>query len=133
MKKETKRLIVRGIFFVIYLAIGMVVFRLLESPNERLGILQAKQAVAKMMIKFNISDHEMREFVEIITEAEGWGLTNEWLEKWSFTGSLFFSGTVITTIGKVFVDYPRFCFEFERSSNVRVRRKKYLYKLLPIL
>ena len=89
---------------MLYLAMGMVVFRLLESHDEQLGILKAKQAVAHMLIKYNISDHEMREFVKIITEAESWGYTNGWLEKWSFTGSLFFSGTVITTIGKFHVD-----------------------------
>ena len=102
MKKETKRLIIRGTFFVIYLALGMVVFRLLESHNEQLGMLKAKKAIDRMFVKYNISEEEMREFVKIITEAESWGYTNGWLEKWSFTGSLFFSGTVITTIGKFF-------------------------------
>ena len=108
MKKETKRLIVRGTFFVLYLALGMVAFRLLESTNEQLGMLKAKKAVDHMLIKYNISDKEMREFVEIITEAESWGYSTGWLEKWSFTGSLFFSGTVITTIGKFFVLLPGF-------------------------
>ena len=55
-----------------YLAVGMVVFRLLESPNEQLGMLKAKKAVDHMLNKYNISDKEMREFVEIITEAESW-------------------------------------------------------------
>lgn len=111
MKKETKRLLVRGTFFLLYLVMGMVVFRLLESHNEQAGMLKAKQAVDHMLIKHNISHEEMKEFVAIITEAESWGYTSGWLEKWSFTGSLFFSGTVITTIGKsFFMLWWIFCF-----------------------
>lgn len=113
MKKETKRLLVRGTFFALYLALGMVVFRQLESHNEQVGMLNAKRAVDQMLIKYNISDDEMSEFVGIITEAASWGYTSGWLEKWSFTGSLFFSGTVITTIGKPwFFDIGHFCIEF---------------------
>lgn len=100
MKKETKRLLIRGILFVLYLTLGMVVFRQLESHNEQLGIRKAKRAIEDMLVKYNISHQEMKEFVEIITEAESWGFTSGWLEKWSFIGSLFFSGTVITTIGE---------------------------------
>lgn len=100
MKKETKRLLVRGTFFVLYLAMGMLVFRQLESNNEQLGMQRAKQAIDHMLIKYNISHDVMNEFVAIIAEAESWGYTSGWLEKWTFTGSLFFSGTVITTIGE---------------------------------
>ena len=100
MKKETKRLLVRGTFFALYLAMGMLVFRQLESNNEQLGMLRAKETIDRMLIKYNISHDVMNEFVAIITEAESWGYSSGWMEKWTFTGSLFFSGTVITTIGE---------------------------------
>ena len=121
MKKETKRLLVRGTFFVLYLAMGMLVFRELESHNEQLGMLRAKQAVDRMLIKYNISHDVMNEFVATITEAESWGYTSGWLEKWTFTGSLFFSGTVITTIGESIVTLESFVlnFKFVLLPNVK--------------
>lgn len=119
MKKETTRLIVRGMLFALYLAMGMIVFRVLEAPNEQQGILKAKKAIAHVLTKCNISQQELRKLVEIITEAEHWGFTTGWLEKWSYTGALFFSGTVITTIGALTVCVCKIAFVFKKYSFTR--------------
>ena len=100
MKRETRRLIVRTFLFLTYLALGMVVFRILESKNEEIERKQAQRDVERMRAKFNVSYEEMRSFVEVIERASSYGFLSNWVEKWSYTGSLFFSGTVITTIGK---------------------------------
>lgn len=74
-------------------------FRLLESENETVERLQAQEDIERMRRKFNVSVEEMQEFVEIIGRAASFGFLSDWVEKWSYIGSLFFSGTVITTIG----------------------------------
>lgn len=100
MKKETRRLIVRTFLFLSYLALGMVVFRILESNNELIERRKAQRDIEEMKGKFNVSDEEMRRFVTVIERAARYGFLSNWVEKWSYTGSLFFSGTVITTIGR---------------------------------
>jgi hypothetical protein len=80
---------------------GMVVFRSLESENEAKERREAQKDIEHMRFKFNISVKEMQEFVKVIERAASFGFTDSWVEKWSYTGSLFFSGTVITTIGKL--------------------------------
>ena len=107
MKNETKKLLMRSLFFLLYLVIGMVAFRFLESGNEKRERTKAKEAIDRMVRKFNISKKEMLEFVEVVSTAASLGYTEGWLERWSYIGSLFFSGTVITTIGKT--KAPVFC------------------------
>lgn len=100
IKTETQRLVVRSFFFICYLATGMLVFRALESENEMKERGEAQRDIELMRSKFNISAEEMKEFVQVIERATSFGFMNSWIEKWSYTGSLFFSGTVITTIGE---------------------------------
>jgi len=100
MKKETRRLLVRTLLFLFYLAAGMTVFRYLESQNETIERLKAQEDIEQMRKRFNVSVVEMQQFVDIIQRAASHGFLSNWVEKWSYTGSLFFSGTVITTIGK---------------------------------
>ncbi|EDO47668.1 predicted protein [Nematostella vectensis] len=97
--RETKRLLIRSFFFILYLVMGMVVFRFLESGHEKKEREQVQKDIQRIRHKFNISRKEMKEFVDVVQKAASFGLTQDWLEKWSYTGSLFFSGTVITTIG----------------------------------
>ena len=100
MKADTRRLLVRSLGFLLYLVIGMVTFRLLESSNEQQERAKAKEAIERMRERFNISQEQMKEFVSVVTTATQFGYSDAWLERWSYLGSLFFSGTVVTTIGK---------------------------------
>ncbi|KAK2162923.1 hypothetical protein LSH36_89g00039 [Paralvinella palmiformis] len=91
-------------FLLAYLGLGAIVFSLFESPHERVMIEQVKQ-VRQQFLQDNVcvSDAELEEFVVHIIEANNRGVSavkNVSSEpNWSFGQSLFFAGTILTTIG----------------------------------
>ena len=78
----------------------MFAFRFLESQNEVEERQKTELQIKRIRRKFNISKEEMDNFVKILAKASDLGYSRGWVERWSFTGSLFFSGTIITTIGE---------------------------------
>ena len=54
----------------------------------------------------------MQVFVNKIEDIVDHGFSQHWMKRWTILGSLFFAGTVVTTIGKknyFFVNKFHFC------------------------
>ncbi|XP_068633855.1 potassium channel subfamily K member 1-like [Battus philenor] len=91
-------------FYVLYMVAGAIVFSSLETPFEndiRLGVIRAKQ---DFMARYpNIVDDDLEALLEEVIKANNRGVSASRNvtsgPNWSFGQSLFFSSTVVTTIG----------------------------------
>lgn len=99
LKGPTKNLVLRTTLFLVYLLFGAAVFQTIESGAEHKEIHHFDKVQQQMREKYNISDAEMNHLFEEISKAIDDGYFDVGYDRWSFAGSLFFSGTVVTTIG----------------------------------
>ena len=100
LTETSKNLVVRmGIFFC-YIFLGAVIFQALEAKNEVEERTKMVEAKKELQAKYNISDGDLEEFLKRIEEIIDHGFSKHWVRRWSLLGSLFFSGTVVTTIGE---------------------------------
>lgn len=99
------RLAVLIVFYVFYLFFGAFVFDSLESPHEQIIIRELNNYVKQFRQQHNscLTDEELNEFIKVISQANDKGVPatgNVSKEpNWSFGQAVFFSGTVLTTIG----------------------------------
>lgn len=110
LKGPTKNLVLRTTLFLVYLLFGAAVFQTIESGAEHREIHHFDKVQKNMKEKYNISDEEMSNFFTEISKAIDDGYFDVAYDRWSFAGSLFFTGTVVTTIGEykfVILSLPR--------------------------
>ena len=91
--------------FLVYIFLGAVVFQALESHNEdeeREAMLSARNHLQE---KYNISQDDLKIFINKIEEIVDHGFSQHWVKRWTILGSLFFAGTVVTTIGKIIIKF----------------------------
>ncbi|XP_012161088.1 potassium channel subfamily K member 1 [Ceratitis capitata] len=104
VRKHNIRLLCFALFYCVYLAIGSVCFRIVETPVEE----ELRSAVRVLRANFlqkypQLLDDDLEEFLKAVITANDRGIsplrnaTNEM--NWSFGQAFFFSSTVITTIG----------------------------------
>ncbi|CAH1636323.1 unnamed protein product [Spodoptera littoralis] len=92
------------VFYIVYLASGALVFSALEAPMEnqiRLELIRAKQ---DFLTKYpDIIDDDLELLLDEVVRASNRGVSASRNitggPNWSFGQSLFFSSTVVTTIG----------------------------------
>ncbi|KPJ16091.1 Potassium channel subfamily K member 1 [Papilio machaon] len=91
-------------FYVLFLMLGAVVFNMLEDPIDRQTRIEVLQAKADFMARHpEILEGDLEALLDEVIKASNRGVSASKNvtsgPNWSFGQSLFFSSTVVTTIG----------------------------------
>lgn len=102
MQERTFVIIVLILVIVAYLLIGALLFEHLECGAEEVARQSYVQLFKDFASRLNISASSslMKDVIEVHEKACSIGMPNPDSRVWSFTGSFYFAGTVLTTIGK---------------------------------
>ncbi|XP_034540000.1 potassium channel subfamily K member 4 [Notolabrus celidotus] len=89
---------------LLYLVLGAVVFRALETPREMGKHMQLQDTRQEFLMNFTCVDPEnLQKLIEGLVDAMGAGVdpnsNNTFVSSWDLASAFFFSGTIITTIG----------------------------------
>ena len=103
LEGPTRNLLLRTVIFMAYLIAGAAVFKALESGKGLEEKAEFRTAKLKMQITYGINDSVLEKFVGEVKKAVDDGYYDVDFDRWSFFGALFFTATVITTIGKSFI------------------------------
>lgn len=112
MKKQNIRTLSLIVCTFTYLLVGAAVFDTLESEHEEDERKRLDSEEKHFISKYNISNEDFSNITQNIIRLMP--LKNG--TQWKFTGSLFFSTTVITTIG-AFYGFLFFCFKKKRLKS----------------
>lgn len=104
----SKHLIFLMALFFSYILLGALIFQALEAKNEDVERVDMTTTKERFKKKYNISEEDMRIFMRKIEDVVDHGYSEKWVRRWSLLGSVFFAGTVVTTIGKRIILYLYF-------------------------
>ena len=105
MKEDTIQLLVLTTLLLLYMIIGAGIFSALEQQNEEKLKTYYKDVFYTFAKDNNLSSSAITHLLKSHREACLLGVGINQINKWDFTGSFYFTGTVITTIGKFPLSY----------------------------
>ena len=104
LNTSNQRLVVLIAIYISYIIFGASIFDAIESPNERRIVENLNKIVKEFRDQHScLSNENLNKFIQEISIENGKGIsplrnvTGD--QKWTFGESVFFSGTVLTTIG----------------------------------
>lgn len=99
LKGPTRNLLLRTSIFFVYLLFGAVIFKSLESQQGHQEKNEFRARKQSFQQRHGINESEFDEFIEEVRRAVNDGYFDVDFDRWSFFGSVFFTATVLTTIG----------------------------------
>ncbi|XP_059504948.1 potassium channel subfamily K member 13a isoform X2 [Stegostoma tigrinum] len=100
LNEENGRLALLAALLAVYLVCGAAVFSAIEQPKEREAQRRWLQTKGNFSRRYNISGAELSRFLRDYEKAHVAGVrVDETRPRWDFTGSFYFVGTVVSTIG----------------------------------
>ena len=101
LREDNARFLLLAVFMVSYMCLGATIFMLLERDKE----LEDKAYYSALYENFtatypNVSESELKLLLSVHADASAAGLLGQ-RDRWDFSGSFYFVGTVVSTIGKV--------------------------------
>ncbi|XP_057199992.1 potassium channel subfamily K member 13a isoform X2 [Triplophysa rosa] len=100
VNEDNARFIMLMLFIILYLLCGAAVFSALERPMEKQAKERWAQRFELFSQKYNLNRSDLEKFLRHYEEANMAGIRVDTLRpRWDFTGSFYFVGTVVSTIG----------------------------------
>lgn len=104
LNTPNQRLILLIAIYIVYIIFGASIFDAIESPNERRIVDGLNEYVKQFREKHScLTNENLNKFIKSVSIASNKGISPlrnvSGDQKWTFGESVFFSGTVLTTIG----------------------------------
>ena len=81
--------------------VGASVFMVLERDNEIQEKADYQSKLDAFYAKYNVVERQdVEDLLKLHSEAEAAGIVGNRRDRWDFSGSFYFVGTVVSTIGK---------------------------------
>lgn len=100
LREDNARFFLLMVVMVVYMLVGASVFMVLEKENEDREKREYNSHLDSFYAKYpTVNRSDLENLLKIHSEAESAGFIGNKRPRWDFSGSFYFVGTVVSTIG----------------------------------